>query len=75
MRTSATIKKSQVIKGEAVFYNPKTKKYITVDVGNGRNNGGSHNGGVWKMATSVEKLTKKETRLGTFDANLNKIGD
>ncbi len=70
-----TIKTSQIIKGEAVFYNPRTKKYITVDVGNGRNNGGAHNGGVWKMATSVERLANKETRLGTFDANLNKIGD
>lgn len=28
-----------------------------------------------KEAASPEKLNKKETRNGTFDINLNKIGD
>ena len=34
-----------------------------------------HNGGAWKEASSPEKLNKKETRNGTFDKNLNRIGD
>jgi RHS repeat-associated protein len=52
----------------------KGNKYITPDVGSG-NGLGSHNAGVWKMADSVEKLAKKDTRLGTYDADLNRIGD
>ena len=35
----------------------------------------SHNGGVWKMAGSVEGLKQRSTRMGTYDANLNRIGD
>ena len=35
----------------------------------------AHNGGVWKMANSVKGLEQKTTRLGTYDANLNRIGD
>ncbi|AJH01452.1 hypothetical protein LF65_04923 [Clostridium beijerinckii] len=54
--------------GQPVFYNSKLKKYITPDVD-------SHNGGVWKMANSIEELASKRTRLGTYDANLNRIGD
>ena len=34
-----------------------------------------HNGGAWKMADSVKNLSSKETRAGTYDANLNRIGD
>jgi len=33
-----------------------------------------HNGGIWKKANSVEELNSKETRDGTYDENLNKIG-
>jgi hypothetical protein len=43
-------------------------RYITPDVD-------QHNGGVWKMADSVEALGRKSTRLGTYDAQLNRIGD
>jgi hypothetical protein len=46
----------------------KGNKFITIDVD-------SHNGGIWKMANSVENLASKRTRLGTYDKNLNKIGD
>jgi hypothetical protein len=60
--------------GERVFYNKKTKTYISQDVGSG-NGMGSHNGGVWKAAKSPEALNSKETRLGTYDGNLNRIGD
>ena len=44
------------------------KSYITPDVD-------SHNGGAWKMARSVKDLRSKSTRSGTYDANLNRIGD
>ncbi|MDO9865814.1 polymorphic toxin-type HINT domain-containing protein, partial [Glaesserella parasuis] len=67
-------KTNQTIKGEAIYKDNKGR-YITVDVGNGRNKGGAHNGGVWKMADSIKNLGKKETRMGTYDANLNRIGD
>ncbi|PMO97116.1 hypothetical protein BCS89_10780 [Vibrio splendidus] len=59
---------------ETVFYNKKKKFYMSRDVGSGDGNG-AHNGGVWKMAKSVKDLGSKKTRLGTYDANLNKIGD
>ncbi|HFV9280778.1 TPA: toxin C-terminal domain-containing protein, partial [Acinetobacter baumannii] len=52
--------------GQAVY--KKGKYYITPDVD-------GHNGGAWKMAKSVEKLASRETRLGTYDINLNRIGD
>ena len=55
-------------RGQKVFYNPKTKLYITPDVD-------GHNGGVWKMAKTVEDLSSKSTRMGTYDEFLNRIGD
>ncbi|MGX2951494.1 toxin C-terminal domain-containing protein, partial [Ursidibacter sp. B-7004-1] len=67
-------KTNQTLKGEAIYKDNKGR-YITIDVGNGRNQGGAHNGGVWKMADSIKNLGKKETRMGTYDANLNRIGD
>ena len=54
-------------KGQKVFYNAKTKMYITADVD-------SHIGGVWKMANTVKGLASKSSRLGTFDEFLNWIG-
>ncbi|WP_082249234.1 toxin C-terminal domain-containing protein, partial [Acinetobacter calcoaceticus] len=50
----------------AVFKNGKS--YISRDVD-------GHNGGAWKEASSPEKLNSKETRNGTFDINMNRIGD
>ncbi|GLO63229.1 hypothetical protein MACH09_37370 [Vibrio sp. MACH09] len=58
--------------GEAIYYNRKTKEYISRDVGSGK--GGAHNGGVWKKAKSINTINSKQTRLGTFDADLNEIG-
>jgi filamentous hemagglutinin len=52
--------------GQAVFRKGKT--YITRDLD-------GHNGGAWKMAGSVKALESKSTRDGTFDKNLNRIGD
>lgn len=43
-------------------------RFITID----RND---HNGGFWKMADSVKNLEHRTTRLGTYDKNLNRIGD
>ena len=52
--------------GEPIFTNGKN--YITPD-----NTG--HNGGIWKMAKTIKGLGKKETRMGTYDRNLKRIGD
>ncbi|SFX09992.1 intein C-terminal splicing region/intein N-terminal splicing region/RHS repeat-associated core domain-containing protein [Thermoactinomyces sp. DSM 45891] len=54
--------------GQPVFKHKKKNLYITPDVD-------SHNGGAWKMADSVRNLGSKKTRMGTFDEDLNKIGD
>lgn len=48
--------------------NGKGPKYITRDQD-------GHNGGAWKGASTVEKLSKKSTRSGTYDENLKRIGD
>lgn len=66
--------KNELIKGQLVFKNPKKNLYISADA-EGIPGAGGHNGGVWKMADSIANLAKRETRLGTFDANLNRIGD
>lgn len=52
--------------GQAVY--KKGNRYITRDVD-------SHNGGVWKMADSIKNLGNKKTRMGTYDVDLNWIGD
>lgn len=59
--------------GQAVYQATKSAvvkglPYITPDVD-------SHNGGAWKAASSVARLGSKTTRLGTYDENLNRIGD
>ncbi|MGL4306894.1 MAG: toxin C-terminal domain-containing protein [Mycobacteriaceae bacterium] len=41
----------------------KDNKYISFDRD-------GHNGGVWKMADSVEELNSKQTRLGTYNYDL-----
>ncbi|MFL9583794.1 hemagglutinin repeat-containing protein [Stenotrophomonas sp. AB1(2024)] len=43
-------------------------QYITRDLD-------GHNGGAWKMAKSVKGLESKATRQGTFDKNMQRIGD
>lgn len=42
--------------------------YITRDID-------GHNGGAWKMAYSVKGLESKSTRQGTFDKDMQRIGD
>lgn len=54
------------VNGQSVFR--RGNDYITRDVD-------GHNGGAWKMAKSVKDLARKETRSGTYDANLKRIGD
>jgi hypothetical protein len=51
---------------EAVYFNGKV--YIALDET-------SHTGGVWKMEKSIKDLSSKTTRMGTYDADLNRIGD
>lgn len=56
--------------GQPIFKNKKasrSKKYISPDVD-------KHSGGTWKAADSIKNLGKKETRSGTYDYNLNRIG-
>ncbi len=52
--------------GAPVYSNGKN--YISPDLD-------GHNGGMWKMAKSVDDLGSKSTRMGTYDAKLNRIGD
>lgn len=52
--------------GQPVY--KRKNRYITPDVD-------SHNGGVWKMADSIANLGSKTKRMGTYDENLNRIGD
>ncbi|MDO4897047.1 MAG: toxin C-terminal domain-containing protein [Moraxella sp.] len=52
--------------GAVVFR--KGNSYISRDVD-------GHNGGAWKEASSPEKLNSKGTRNGTFDINMNRVGD
>jgi len=52
-----------------VFKNAKAAralKYISPDID-------SHSGGVWKAASSIEKLFSETTRTGTFDKFLRWI--
>jgi len=57
-------------KGQRVYKNKKGKspRYISRDTD-------SHNGGVWKGADTVKDLGSKNTRTGTYDGDLNRIGD
>ena len=59
-------KTNYYVHGQPVFQ--KGNKVITIDAD-------SHNGGFWKMADSIENLSSKKTRLGTYDKDLNRIGD
>lgn len=49
---------------QPVFTNGKD--YITPDKD-------GHNGGVWKKGRTIEDLSRKETRMGTYDKDLNWI--
>ncbi|MFD2389819.1 toxin C-terminal domain-containing protein [Enterococcus gallinarum] len=63
------IKTNERLYGQPVFKNTKRKpQYITPDVD-------SHNGGTWKGANNVKDLGSKDTRSGTYDEDLNRIGD
>ncbi|MDR0488506.1 MAG: toxin C-terminal domain-containing protein [Propionibacteriaceae bacterium] len=52
--------------GQAIFTNGKVVISLDKD---------RHNGGVWKMAKTREDLKSKSTRMGTYDGELNRIGD
>lgn len=57
---------NQTCHGQAIFTNGKD--YISHDID-------SHNGGFWKKSNSIKRLSSKDTRDGTFDKDLNKIGE
>jgi hypothetical protein len=59
-------KTSSYSHGQLVFTNGKT--YISYDKD-------SHSGGTWKMATSIDRLSSKSTRMGSYDSNLNWIAE
>lgn len=62
-------KTNYLSKKAVVYYNKKGKpKYIVRDID-------SHNGGFWKGALTVKDLGSKKTRSGTYDIDLNRIGD
>lgn len=46
----------------------KGREYISPDKD-------GHNGGIWKKANSIKELNRKDTRKGTYDENLKRIGD
>jgi hypothetical protein len=54
-----------IVKGERVFQ--RGRSYIVQDTT-------AHNGGVWKIAGSVDALSSKATRTATTDALLNMMG-
>ena len=58
--------KGQYPHGKQVFSNGKT--YISPDCD-------GHNGGIWKMSKKLKDLYRRETRIGTYDAELNRVGD
>ena len=58
---------NETMNGQAIYTNGKF--YISRDVD-------GHNGGAWKMADSIKNFGSKNTRLGTFNADLTKkIGE
>jgi hypothetical protein len=59
--------------GQPIYQEVGRNFFISPDVGSG-DGGGAHIGGVWKGAASAAGLRSKTTRMGTYDANLNKIG-
>ncbi|WP_195948132.1 toxin C-terminal domain-containing protein [Paraclostridium bifermentans] len=62
------IKVNEQCHGQAIFYNKKSKSYISYDID-------SHNGGFWKKATSIKNLASRSTREGTYDIELKRVGD
>ena len=58
--------KERTRNGQPIFQ--QGKKYFSPDRD-------SHNGGVWKRADSPKALESKTTRDGTYDENLQRIGD
>ena len=54
--------------GQKIYKSEKGNRYITRDKD-------AHTNGVWKMADKPENLRSKQTRMGTYDENLQRIGD
>jgi RHS repeat-associated protein len=56
---------NQTLRGQTIFRS--SNRYIVQDID-------SHAGGIWKMAGSPRALGSSSTRMGTYDAELNRIG-
>ncbi|MEU4384116.1 polymorphic toxin-type HINT domain-containing protein [Promicromonospora sp. NPDC023805] len=54
--------------GQLVFEDPKGRWFISQDTE-------AHSGGTWKIAKSVAKLARKDTRTATTDALLTIVGE
>ena len=54
--------------GQKIYKSEKGNRYITRDKD-------AHTNGVWKMSDKPENLRSKQTRMGTYDENLQRIGD
>lgn len=60
------VRSGPTVKGKPVYQNGR--RFIVQDID-------SHIGGIWKMADSINNLKSKATRLGTYDALLNYMGE
>ena len=60
------VKNLRTRNGQPIYTNGKD--FISPDLD-------SHNGGVWKKARTPDALNRKDTRDGTYDALLNRMGD
>jgi hypothetical protein len=67
-------KVNQTIKGQKIYFNKKDKIYITPDSDMHRYMEGSDYGN-WKAAKSIEDIGSKDTRMGTYDVEFNRIDD
>jgi hypothetical protein len=59
-------KVNKISHGEAIYYDPVNKVYISKD-------NTIHNGGALKIAKTIENLERKETRMGTYTIVIENI--
>ena len=57
---------------QRIYKHKKKRLYISRDIAD---EGESHSGGIWKMATSPANLNSNKTRLGTYNQDLERIAD
>jgi hypothetical protein len=70
------VKIKEISNGQAVYEKTKKSRVVIAQVDYISRDVDGHNGGAWKGAIKVAKLGKRETRSGTYNADLSKrIGD